>query len=972
MSLAFRKALPLLIFSLSLITPTVAQLSSNAAESNSSDVKDLAVALFRTKSEQEQEQLLTRKDDLKNGELLIALKGLADPFVQRGEFNEALRISHLAVKVAEKGGDRMQLAVAMCDLGAIYARSIPPREALNYLQKSLPVFEEAGAKREQARAFAAMGDAYENDRRRELAIQHYEKSLALSEELGDRRLTASIFNRLGHTHSGLGNAETGMAFYQKARALSEQLNDKELLSMVLNSIATHHISNGSYAEALESLHKSIKLSEELGPNADRRALASKLQNIGLIYRRQGHLDQALSYARRTLAIFEEVDDKFGIANLQNNIGVITKSQGLYDEALKWFQKALHGYEALKATPGIARSFNNIGDTYRLQGRYDEAFENLQKGFQIREQSRDAGGMLLSLNNLGRLYQDQRKYAEMLDVSRRAAKLADSREDQWPAQERIGRALFAMGQPAEARENFLTAIATIESLRREVAGGEQQQQIFLENRLSPWLGLIDLLVAQGNYAEALTFAEQSKARVLLDVLQTGRKNLRKSWSKEEQETEAQLRRRLVALNSQFTTEARRDKPDAKRAAELKAEVEKARLEYEDFETRLYVAHPELKVQRGEAPIVKTEELAALLPDSSSALLEYVVGEDQTYLFVVTAKNKEADVRVYTLPIKRDELAKQTESFRQQIATRHLGFRATAAKLYELLLKPAAAQLSGRTNLIIAPDNTLWDLPFQTLVNSANRFMIEDAAIAYAPSLTVLREMTRRKKIESAHANPATLLALGNPVLGSETLSRAALTLRDGKLEPLPEAEQEVKALGRLYGLSRSKVYTGVDAREDRVKSEASRARILHFATHGILNNVSPMYSHLALAEGGAGEDGLLEAWELMQLDLHADLAVLSACETARGRVGAGEGMVGFSWAIFIAGVPSIVVSQWKVESAGTRDLMVNFHRGLLSSTAAKAKPTKTEALRQAALKLLKNPETSHPFYWGGVVLVGDGR
>ena len=148
-------------------------------------------------------------------------------------------------------------------------------------------------------------------------------------------------------------------------------------------------------------------------------------------------------------------------------------------------------------------------------------------------------------------------------------------------------------------------------------------------------------------------------------------------------------------------------------------------------------------------------------------------------------------------------------------------------------------------------------------------------------------------------------------------------------------------------------------ESRVKPR--RAKILHFATHGMLNNASPMYSHLALAEGGASEDGLLEAWELMQLDLQADLAVLSACETARGRVGAGEGMVGFSWAMFIAGVPSIVVSQWKVESAGTRDLMVNFHRGLISS--GKSKPTKTEALRQAALKLIEEPRDEPPVLLG---------
>src|SRR4030095_5048554 len=130
--------------------------------------------------------------------------------------------------------------------------------------------------------------------------------------------------------------------------------------------------------------------------------------------------------------------------------------------------------------------------------------------------------------------------------------------------------------------------------------------------------------------------------------------------------------------------------------------------------------------------------------------------------------------------------------------------------------------------------------------------------------------------------------------------------------------------------------------------------------------APMYSYLTFSEAGSNEDGMLEAWELMQLDLKAELAVLSACETARGRIGAGEGVIGFSWAMFIAGRPSPIVIQWKVDSASTRDLMVNFHRSLLSQSGPK-----TDALRQAALKLMRNPETSHPFYWAGFVLVGDG-
>ena len=967
MSVSIRISLCLLILGLSLSTPALAQSQST---SSNSPANDLAVALVRTKSEAEQDQLLTQKVQLKNTELLAALKALADPLVQKGEYNEAIRISHLAIRIAEKSDDRVQLATALCDLGAILARRNPPKEAFPYLEKSLALFREAGHKRGQARTLIALAVAYDTERRADLAVECYEKSLALTQEIGEEKMTARVLNGLGHAHDALGHAELSLDYFKKARALSEKIGDKELLSLVLNNLSFHYTNQGRYAEGLDYLHKSLQLMEEIGEHRDRRSLAYKLQNLGWVYRKQGRNDLALKYARRSLEIFETIDDKFGIANLQNNIGVIYKVQGQYGEAHEWFQKALKGYEESKVQVGIARTLNNIGDTYRLQGRYDEALTTLEKSLQLREKIDDRPGMSLSLNNLGRLYQDQGKYAEMLEVGRRAAKVAEeinSREELWNAQERIGRALVGLGQADEARNYFLASIATVEYLRREVAGGEQQQQSFLENRLSPWLGMIDLLVAQKKYAEALTFAEQSKARVLLDTLQSGRANKRQSWSKEEQQADEKHRLGLVSLNTQLTAELRRNKPDATRVAELKANIQKARLEYEDFETRLYVTRPELRLQRGAAPIITAAELMALLPDASTAVLEYVVGEEKTHLFVVTKGKSGAEVRVYTLPIKLDDLAQQTESFRQQLAARDLGFRATSAKLYELLLKPAEVQLRGKSNLIVAPDSSLWDLPFQTLMSDSNRFLIQDAAISYVPSLTVLREMSKRRKNDDVA--PASLLALGNPSLGNETMQRAALNLRDGKLEPLPEAEQEVKALGRLYGASRSKVYIGADAREDRVKSEASRARILHFATHGIVNNESPMYSHLALAEGGVNEDGLLEAWELMQLDLKADLAVLSACETARGRVGAGEGMIGLSWAMFIAGVPSIVVSQWKVESAGTRDLMVDFHRSLL---ATKSKTSKTEALRQAALKLMKNPETSHPFYWAGFVLVGDGQ
>ena len=195
-----------------------------------------------------------------------------------------------------------------------------------------------------------------------------------------------------------------------------------------------------------------------------------------------------------------------------------------------------------------------------------------------------------------------------------------------------------------------------------------------------------------------------------------------------------------------------------------------------------------------------------------------------------------------------------------------------------------------------------------------------------------------------------------------------------MQPLPESEREVQTLARLYGLDHSNIFIGADATEDKAKAEMGSFSILHFAAHGILDATNPLYSHIVLSQaspsGAAGprDDGLLEAREIMNLRLKADLAVLSACQTARGRISSGEGVIGMSWAFFAAGCPTTVVSQWSVESQSTTELMIEFHRNLLSAD----KVSKAQALRQASLKLLKTERYRHPFYWAGFIVMGDGR
>lgn len=805
----------------------------------------------------------------------------------------------------------------------------------------------------------------------DVSLRYIELQRVVAEKIGDQSSMAGYWLNTGIVKTAQDKLEPALSAVQNALKLYEAAGNKRGVTLAYENLCDIYRALGDHRRAFDLAQKSLRLAQEAN---HRRGMMSSLSELAIIYGEQNNSEQALAHYEKALEIARDLDDTIAIATLRHDIALQYKEFGDYDRALGIYQQLLKQTETSGDRGGAAMVRDQIGRIYAEQKQYDEALKYHRLALAGLDTATNRRATVVTLNNLAAVYLRQEKYADALAASEEAVMMSRKRGktgDFCYALTNLGYAQLGLNRLAEARRSFEEAVLIVEKLRTLAAGGVEERQRYFESGLLAHHGLLSVLVKENQPEAALNFAERAKARALLDMLQQGRARVQKTMTAEEQDEERRLKSELTQLNKQLARLTQSDKHDATRIGEIETRLEKARLSYEAFQNSLYAAHPELKAQRGEAPIVNPKELAELLPNASSVLLEYVVTADKTYLFAITKPAEKAEPRivVHTLLLNRDDLTRQIESFRQQLATRDLGFRAFAVKLYDLLLKPAQAQLRNKSTLVIAPDSSLWDLPFQALVNNSNRFMIEDASITYAPSLTVLREMTRRRLNQMATHTPPTLLALGNPMLG-DAAKRSGMTLRNHNLDPLPEAGEELKALGRLYGASRSKVYVGVEAREDRVKTEASQASILHFTTHGTLNNASPMYSHLTLAEGGPGDDGLLEAWELMQLDLKAELAVLSACETARGRIGAGEGMIGFSWAMFIAGVPSIVVSQWKVESAGTRDLMVNFHRSLISAPR-NTKPTKTEALRQSALKLLKNPETSHPFYWAGFVLVGDG-
>jgi len=926
------------------------------------------------------------------------LHNMGFAYQARSDYERAVEVFQQSSMRFEAIGDKNNAAYALAAVGHIHDLRGNYGQALECFRKALAQFEEVDNPYGMALMLSGIGTIYGERGDFVQALEFYQKTLALPEPRDQQEIAARIATlvHIGGIHFLQSNHSSAAEYYYKALAQYEALKDKRGVAFALRSIGSVYQSQSNYGLALAFFRKALAQYETL---ADRKEIASTLSDIGGVYQKQGDTAQALEYFQKCLTQYEEMGNKAEVADVLRRIGLIHQLHGNCSLALESQQKSLELCEALQDKRGIAATLYQIGLSHTLSGRHPQALEFYQKALVQGEAIGDKFLTAALLREIGYTYSLQGDFSQGARFAERAADVARDNgfsEVLWRTRFEAGACYHALNQPIPARQAYEEAINAIETIRHQVAGGELEQQRFFENKVDPYYAMVELLIEQNKLADALTYAERAKARVLLDVLHSGKVNVTKSMTETEREQERALNHQLVSLNTQIFRESQRKQPDENRLADLRTQLHKARLDYEAFQTTLYAAHPQLKVQRGQAKPLTLEETNALLPDAKTALLEFVVTEGKTYLFVLSSpepqtQNLKPLLKVYPIDIPQKDLAERVTRLREMVAARRSGFPRLARELYDRLLKPAQAQQQGKTHLVIIPDGVLWELPFQALQVKENRYLIEDAAISYAPSLTVLREMQKVRLGVGAWGRggnkntpsrptpptpPPTLLAFGNPSLGKGTVERVHLVHRGENLNPLPEAEKEVKDLRQLYGATRCKVYVGADAREERVKSEGGNYRILHFATHGFVNDRSPMYSQVVLAQVPSSspplsparegsEDGLLEAWEILNLDLQADLVVLSACETARGRVSAGEGVIGLTWGLFVAGCPTTVVSQWKVADASTRQLMVEFHRQLRAQS-------KVEALRQAQLKLMKDGKHNHPFYWAAFVLVGDGR
>lgn len=774
-------------------------------------------------------------------------------------------------------------------------------------------------------------------------------------EAGDRESEVRCIIDLGILSRMTGNLDAALAHYDEAASVAAAANFTRLTVVAHNNRAVVYLQRDDLRRALVELEAARALHRD-----EDQLKADVESNIGLVHLLQGSTLLGIDYVERAIALEQKLGNRFGTINEYANLAPAYLSLNRTDEALAAGRRAVDYAESAGARELGARAWNQYGDVLHRVGRLDEAGQAFQKAAQFAREGDDKDALGNALGHLSRVRSDQGQYDAALEAAAEAERVfpgvAGVGSDSFVQQAR-GDALRGLGRPDEAADAYRRAIAALEQWRDQVAGGDAERERFFESKLGPYHALVDLLVARQRLADALQIAERARSRALLDVLQRGRLPIGSGMTAAERDEEAALEQRLAAATAGA---GRRSSPqpsgdgedDAARTLRL------ARQALEEFRTRLYAQRPDVRFARGLTPSASADRLAAIL-DSRTAILSFVVTEKRTFAFVVTlAASGEPQVEGRTIDITADALAQRVARFRTRLAARDLGIATEAKALHSLLLAPLTPLVGDRSRWLLAPDGPLWQVPFQALRDASGRDVIDTTTLEYTPSLTAAIELRERRDTRATE-RPLDLAAFGASSAGAAG--------------PLPEVERQVRAIARLYPAARTAVYVGPTAREAKARAEAPRARVLHIAAHGEVDDASPLYSRLLMAgdeSAGAGDDGRLEARELINYDVGADLVVLSACETGLGRIGAGEGVIGLSWAALVAGAANVAVSLWRVDAASTGALMTGMHRELIGAGAAQSDPAR--ALRDAALAVRRDPRYRHPFYWAGFVLVGGGR
>lgn len=717
--------------------------------------------------------------------------------------------------------------------------------------------------------------------------------------------------------------------------------------------------------------------------------ANVLNAIALIYADLYVHDLALRYFNQALEQALIIDDLSAQTIALTGLGEIYRQQGALDKAVECIAKALQLRK--RAHAGADPSLLYLqGLVSREQGQIENAKSALEEALAIYGNSGDVAGQVRALCALSSLSLLASQKQAALEQAEKAREFADKEvkravtdadylnafELRWQAGLSHGRAERALGHRENALKSYFNAVGYFEGTWwGSGIATETSALAFREQAQAAYLEYVDLLMEHGEFKKAYNLADKAKARTLLNF-----SGARRAKPRFEDSAQAATLRELSRSVVHWRLQLLASGQSRQKQARLQRDIEEA--EYKEQEIRLQSEMGHTKDRLVWSQLADADKLQKQMAQDQMTLAEFSLGENRSFVWLFTG----GEVYCEILP-PRKEIENEVKSYLNILSSspNHLYIDRDLAKLRErsealfaTLFARLSAQIEPGQRLIIVPDGLLHYLPFEALIHKG-RYLVEDHEISYSPSASMLAQW-RDSRGQAETGDRMELLAFGDPIFGPELkasvtkkpgsrpidVSRNARASRGFRLPPLPRTRDEVQYIASLFPPDRTRLYLGKDSSEDAVKRETLRRyRRLHFATHSLIDEVSPSRSAVVLTlNNDPDEDGFLEVNEISELDLDCDLVVLSACQTGRGQLLSGEGIVGLSRAFLYAGARSVVVSLWSVSDISTGHLMKSFYQHLAGNLGNSA------ALRLAKLQMLRGgAETRHPYYWAPFVTVG---
>ncbi|HZS46441.1 MAG TPA: CHAT domain-containing protein, partial [Blastocatellia bacterium] len=867
------------------------------------------------------------------------------------EYQKAIEYYLQAVPLYRRAWPHGQLGWALNQIGSAYRDMGNPYKALEYYQQTLDAYKSVTDNGGIAIAYTSIGSAYVMLGDKQKAIDNLDQALYYWRAQKDLEGEARVHYRRCELYLSLGDGVQAQRPCEEAQRLWRLTGEKARLAMALDGTGRVFLLLGDKQKAFDCFTQAL---QERSGATDRRGGAYTQTYLGLLYYSQGDLKQAMQSLNKALSIFEEIGDHYGEARARNYIGLVNYSNG----------------------------------------DRDKATENFEKSLVMRREAHDIEGQAESLYNIARIKRDK-------------------------------------GYLDEARKLVESSLELVETVRSSVADEELRAsylatvQDYFEFYTDLLMRLQEQRPAERYDLLALHSVERARARSLVEILAKANVSLGNEVDPKllahERELRTTIRSRMEHNAQQYgRISGRQFDTIVGELAQLSAEYLKVKEQIRQINPR----YADLMQPKA----LTAEQVQRQLLADNSVLLEYALGVDRGFLWVVGSHSiesfvlpkkqeiEELSLRVYSLLTEHNKEMKDEPPEQRQLRLGRTDaeYRFAAAKLSQMLLGPARKQIISK-KLLIVVQGVLQFIPFSALPEPTNsrrsvtthnqssddQPLIVNHEITMLPSASTLgvlrRDLANRKRA------PRTVAVLADPVFSAtdERLLTSRLAdksepdrishnddlrqaLRDvdqdqngsqtehekGRFRRLFNTRWEAEQISSLTGPENRLCALDFSANLNTATSpDLSEYRILHFATHALLDNVHPESSGVVLSlvnEKGESQDGFLLARDIYNLKLPADLVVLSACRTGLGKDVRGEGLINLTRAFFYAGAGRVVVSLWSVDDVATSELMAKFYRHMLGPE----KLLPTAALREAQIDMWRSKKWAFPYNWACFIIEGE--